>query len=118
MSVSFLFISILVALLSVGPIMATFTSKTLFEERCLQPWYTGPSIPPAETATQFLEQNIDTSTPFDRALDKYRRKLGIAGHLLEPNLVRHVGAFSTFGEAYDHKFRGQRELEVKYQICA
>ena len=124
LSFSFLYLSILIALLLLG-------RQHWIQWRRLHPQlYLRKDAPNHGTpavlyprrrllgAAQFLEQNINTSTPFDLALGKYRTSLGITGHLLEPNLVRHVGAFSTFGEAYDHKFRGQRELEVKYQICA
>ena len=124
LSFSFLYLSILIALLLLGRqhwIQWRRLHPQLYLRKDAPNHGTPAVLYPRQRllgAAQFLEQNIDTSTPFDLALGKYRRKLGIAGHLLEPNLVRHVGAFSTFGEAYDHKFRGQRELEVTYQVCA
>ena len=124
LSFSFLYLSILIALLLLGRqhwIQWRRLHPQLYLRKDAPNHGTPAVLYPRQRllgAAQFLEQNIDTSTPFDLALGKYRRKLGIAGHLLEPNLVRHVGALSTFGEAYDQKFRGQRELEVKYQVCA
>ena len=47
-----------------------------------------------------LDSLVDTYTPFDLSLGQYRRSQGLTGHLLEPNLVRHIGVSSAFDAAH------------------
>ena len=73
-------------------------------------------------AARYMGARLDTSTPFDLSLSQYRRWKGLAGHLLEPNLVRHIGlqfgVSSAFDVAHDLDRDGgdNREFLAEYPI--
>ena len=69
-------------------------------------------------AACYVGARLDTSTPFDLSLGQYRRWKGLAGHLLEPNLVRHIGVSSAFDVAHDLDRDGgdNREFLAEYPI--
>ena len=69
-------------------------------------------------AIGYVEQKINTPTPFDLVLGKYRQNQGLVGHLLEPNLVRHIGVSSVFDAAHesDRDGKDKREFQLKYPI--
>ena len=64
------------------------------------------------------EQGCTPSTPFDLSLGEYRRREGLTGHLLEPNLVRHIGVSSAFGVTHqlDRDGGDSREFLAEYPI--
>ena len=53
------------------------------------------------------------SGPLDLQISKYRREIGLAGFLLEPNLVRHIGSQSS---RYQVRTGDTREFQVNYAI--
>ena len=69
-------------------------------------------------AARYMGERLDTSTPFDLILGQYRRREGLTGHLLEPNLVQHIGLSSAFDMAHqlDRDEGDKREFLVEYPI--
>ena len=92
----------------------------------LYSWQPAPSI--GTVATVYNRTNLRTivsqlrSSPHHGSLDldisKYRVQSGLAGYLLEPNLVRHVGRQSSMGESHQvNRDNGDtREFLVNYSI--
>ena len=124
LSLVFLWLAILAALLLVG-------RQHWLQWRRLHPqFYLRRDAPNAGTpavlyprqrlrgAIGYVEQKIDTPTPFDLVLGKYRQNQGLVGHLLEPNLVRHIGVSSVFDAAHesDRDGRDKREFQLKYPV--
>ena len=124
LSLVFLWLAILAALLLVG-------RQHWLQWRRLHPqFYLRRDAPNAGTpavlyprqrlrgAISYVEQKIDTPTPFDLVLGKYRQNQGLVGHLLEPNLVRHIGVSSVFDAAHesDRDGRDKREFQLKYPV--
>ena len=52
------------------------------------------------SAAAFLLERVEEDTPRDLTLGQYRRAARLAGHLLEPNLARHIGRTSAFDAAH------------------
>ena len=71
-----------------------------------------------QAATQHLLANLGKDEPVDLALSAYRRKAGLVGLLLEPNLVRHIGRRSSMGRSHEgERDRGDmREFLAEYPI--
>ena len=69
-------------------------------------------------AALYMRGKLDTSTPFDLTLGQYRRSAGLDGHLLEPNLVRHIGLSSAFDAAHvqERDAGDNREFLAEYPI--
>ena len=69
-------------------------------------------------AARYMGARLDTSTPFDLSLGQYRRSKGLTGHLLEPNLVRHIGVSSAFDAAHELDRDGgdNREFLAEFPI--
>ena len=124
LSLVFLWLAIIAALLLVG-------RQHWIQWRRLHPqFYLRRDAPNAGTpavlyprqrlrgAIGYVEQNINTPTPFDLVLGKYRQNQGLVGHLLEPNLVRHIGVSSVFDAAHesDRDGRDKREFQLKYPV--
>ena len=60
----------------------------------------------------YLRKSPD-SGPVDLQISKYRSEIGLAGFLLEPNLVRHIGSQSS---RYQVRTGDTREFQVNYSI--
>ena len=69
-------------------------------------------------AALYMRGRLDTFTPFDLTLGQYRRSAGLDGHLLEPNLVRHIGLSSAFDAAHvqERDAGDHREFLAEYPI--
>ena len=69
-------------------------------------------------AARYMGARLDTTTPFDLTLGQYRRSQGLIGHLLEPNLVRHIGVSSAFDVAHqlDRDGGDNREFWAEYPV--
>ena len=92
----------------------------------LYSWQPAPSI--GTVATLYNRTNLRTvvsqlrSSPqigsLDLDISKYRGQSGLAGYLLEPNLVRHVGRQSSMGGSHqrDRDNGDVREFLVDYSI--
>ena len=53
-----------------------------------------------KAAVAFLPTN-PVSEGVDLAISRYRREAGLVGHLVEPNMVRHIGTRSSMGGRHD-----------------
>ena len=57
--------------------------------------------------------SLDMEKPLDFAVEEARDKAGMVGHLLEPNLARHIGRTSSLGHGDQDNLR---EFLVDYCI--
>jgi len=59
-----------------------------------------------------------SSKPLDLEISTYRKRLGLTGYLLEPNLVRHIGKQSSMGVNHQgaRDNGDMREFMVNYCI--